>query len=480
MRKANAMKPLVAAVVLAACSDGVLERESALGGDSAKPYLERLENGVVFKRLLNVGDSVDGYRMVGIPDGLGAFDNGDGTFTVLMNHELGATVGVTRAHGAKGAFVSKWIVDKSTFQVLHGEDLMHSARTYAGGGVWNPPALGVAFGRFCSASLAPPGAVYNPATGRGYDGHIFLDGEEIGDEGRAVGHVVDGDEAGTSYQLPHMGRMSFENVVPNPAASDATVVAGTDDTGGGQVYVYVGTKQTSGSPVDRAGLTGGVLYGLKVTGVASETDATTIAPGTTLSMVALGDVSAMTGAALQSASVASGVTGFQRPEDGAWDPQNPNDFYFVTTASFTSKTRLWRLRFVDAANPAAGGQIDLLVDGGDPRMFDNLTVSRDGKVFIQEDPGNQAYLARLWRYDISSGSLDAIARFDDQVFGVPPGPSFLTQDEESSGILDVSDILGSGWLLLDIQAHKANPDPELVEYGQLLLMHVPPGLPAGR
>ena len=32
--------------------------------------------------------------MVGIPDGLGAFDNGDGTFTVLMNHELGNTQGV--------------------------------------------------------------------------------------------------------------------------------------------------------------------------------------------------------------------------------------------------------------------------------------------------------------------------------------------------------------------------------------------------
>ena len=56
--------------------------------------------------VLGVGDSIGGYRMVGIPDGLGAFDNGDGTFTLLMNHELGNTVGVNRAHGAKGALVS--------------------------------------------------------------------------------------------------------------------------------------------------------------------------------------------------------------------------------------------------------------------------------------------------------------------------------------------------------------------------------------
>src|SRR5262245_59695737 len=57
--------------------------------------------------ILSVGDSVLGYRMVGIPDGLGAFDNGDGTFTLVMNHELGNAVGVNRAHGAIGAFVSK-------------------------------------------------------------------------------------------------------------------------------------------------------------------------------------------------------------------------------------------------------------------------------------------------------------------------------------------------------------------------------------
>jgi hypothetical protein len=42
-----------------------------------------------------VGDSVNDkpestlpYRMVGIPDGMGAFDNHDGTFTLLMNHEV--------------------------------------------------------------------------------------------------------------------------------------------------------------------------------------------------------------------------------------------------------------------------------------------------------------------------------------------------------------------------------------------------------
>ena len=61
-----------------------------------------------------------------------------------------------------------------------------------------------------------------------------------------------------------------------------------------------------------------------------------------------------------------------------------------------------------------------------------------------------------------------------------PGPSFLTQDEESSGIIDLSGILGKGYYLADVQAHYAinaanphgftNPN-ELVEGGQLLVIN---------
>src|SRR5215218_1846206 len=95
---------------------------------SQSPYVVPSQPGVVTKSLLTVGDSVnlkpDGtpYRMVGIPDGLGAYDNGDGTFTVLMNHELGSSAGIVRAHGARGSFVSKWTIQKGSLRVLHGED----------------------------------------------------------------------------------------------------------------------------------------------------------------------------------------------------------------------------------------------------------------------------------------------------------------------------------------------------------------------
>src|SRR5262249_34555402 len=67
---------------------------------SQTPYLIPMAPGVKIKAILTTGDSpntkpgsADPYRMVGIPDGLGAFDNGDGTFTLLSNHELTAPTG---------------------------------------------------------------------------------------------------------------------------------------------------------------------------------------------------------------------------------------------------------------------------------------------------------------------------------------------------------------------------------------------------
>src|SRR5262245_9006651 len=81
---------------------------------SQTPYVLPVGAGVQTTAIVTTPDMIGGYKMCGTPDGLGAFDNGDGTFTLLMNHEFGNTAGVVRAHGAKGAFVSKWIIKKST------------------------------------------------------------------------------------------------------------------------------------------------------------------------------------------------------------------------------------------------------------------------------------------------------------------------------------------------------------------------------
>src|ERR671919_611923 len=132
------VRQLLVVAALACGSTGVLANDITGPSSSESPYLLRARSGVVTVSLLTVGDSVnlkpDGvtpYRMVGIPDGLGAFDNGDGTFTLLMNHEIPSGLGITRAHGAPGAFVSRWIIRTDGLTVLHGEDLIKNVL------VWN-------------------------------------------------------------------------------------------------------------------------------------------------------------------------------------------------------------------------------------------------------------------------------------------------------------------------------------------------------
>jgi hypothetical protein len=69
-----------------------------------------------------------------------------------------------------------------------------------------------------------------------------------------------------------------------------------------------------------------------------------------------------TSATLQTDSNAAAVTRFNRPEDGAWDTQDPAVIYFVTTASFTGNSRPWKVDFVDPADPSKGGTISALFD----------------------------------------------------------------------------------------------------------------------
>ena len=407
------------------------------------------------------------YRMVGIPDGLGAFDNSDGTFTLLANHELSGAEGITRAHGFRGAFVSRWTIDKETLTVLHGEDLMQQVFVWnCGSNAYVP--LAAPLSHFCSADLPALSAFYNAASGLGYNGRIYMNGEEMA-EGRSFGHLMNGN----SYELPWLGKFAHENSVANPATGNKTVVAGLDDTNSrGQVYIYVGDKTASADSIEAAGLKNGSLYGIKVTGFPLENVNTGIPSGTPFTLYNLGDVHCLTGSQLETLSVANDVTRFWRPEDGSWDPVNPHDFYFVTTASFSGASRLWRLRFNDPANPATGGTIDMLLNGTEgQKMLDNIAITRRGEAVALEDAGNNAHLGKVWHYKIATGSLTMVAQHDPDRFA-PGAPHFLTIDEESSGVIPMDDILGEGWYLLDVQAHYGT-DTELVEGGQFLALHLP-------
>ena len=442
-------------------------------------------------------------------------------------------LGVAREHGNAGAFVSRWTIDKDTLEVLEVQDLLPNNTSIFLSN--NDPSTGTphtgyhsgdttVIQRLCSADLAAPTAYAwtDPSTGTFYgtDARIFQTGEEssgfatsvsgggdLGPEarvdfGRQWNMIVTddshipGDQSRTAFEMPHCGLFAWENNLANPLSQRITITAGMDDTTPGQVYFWVGEKQTTGNVVERAGLVRqsvGNLFVVRVDGLipdgtgATNEDRNTPLNGT-FSLENEGDVSGLTAAGLEALSDTQHGTQFLRPEDGNWDPNNPSDYYFVTTDRYdqvkdgvgtqVGRSRLYRLRFTDIAHPELGGTITCLLDGTEAgNMFDNMTITRRGSIFLQEDVGNQAHNGKIWRYSIAKDTLELVARHDPARFGdlgLPATPPF-NNDEESSGIIPVYDILGEGWFLCDVQAHYNPGDAELVEGGQLVAIHFPPG-----
>jgi hypothetical protein len=165
------------------------------------------------------------------------------------------------------------------------------------------------------------------------------------------------------------------------------------------------------------------------------------------------------------------------------------------------QTRLWRLTFSDIRIPERGGTIDLLIDGrtvnGEKvNMFDNLAVNTStGRLILQEDVGGAAHNGKIWEFDpatftgtTNTGVLTLLAkhdpaRFGDHVRGVTtPATLPFTNDEESSGIVDITSIMrgsrlhrgnpNEAWYISSDQAHYTTGiTPEQVEGGQIFVIH---------
>ena len=459
------------------------------------PYLVGTTLNVRFVSLLSAGDSVPGatvngepWRFAGTPDGLGAYDNDDGTITVLVGHELTESDGGPHETGAPaGAYVDRLVISKADLSVVSAGELGQNLYLFdpaTGQYVRQPDALS----RLCSADLPAQSAFYDQESGLGTKTHILLNGEENGAAGRALAWIADGPESGDVYELPRLGNLSFENVVASPGSGMKTVAIGNEDSTGGNLYVYAGTKQAEGNEIERAGLTNGTLYGIKADFGQETSDSQSLSGS--FQLAPLGDVSASDGAALAEQTEAAGVSGWLRPEDGAWDVVNPNRYYFVTTNAFDEPSRLWALDFYDVKHPEYGGRYTALLDGSEgQRMLDNLTVAEDGTLILLEDVGGNARSGKVWSYDPKTDQLSELGQHDPARFGneETPATAPFTQNEEASGVIDVSSLFddGSGRqaFLLDTQAHYDFGDEgsagrqQIVEGGQLQLMVVDPPVP---
>jgi hypothetical protein len=465
------------------------------------PYVLPIADGVDITSLLTVNDagSADnGYELVGIPDGIGTRVRSDGQLVVRVNHELTLDAGITRRHGQEGAFVSEYLLDPATGQVVRGRDAInpriryYDYQTGSYGPTPGAPAGAMSghtlqFQRFCSASMTAPGQFFNAETGRGTQAQFYFANEEIGPEGRAFAVTVSGE----AVQLPRLGLISWENTLAAPTTGDTTVVMGNDDANPGTVTAYVGRKNSNGSDaLSRAGLMNGRNLAIKLSKVTTDADYRATYDIGDVVPFSLQDIEwRQSGAAQEAEGLAEGAMQFNRVEDGAFDPNNPNDYYFLTTEGGEGSGEgggggLWRLSFNDVNNPRMGGALTLLLDGTEPITLnkpDNMTIDTHGNLLIQEDPGGVEALARILAYRMTDGALGTVAQFDPAQF-MTGGANFLTIDEESSGIVDAEAILGApGAFLFDAQVHTAAGLPpgtgedtveEYVENGQLLRLDV--------
>src|SRR5262245_32183774 len=213
------------------------------------------EGAVSTVSILSAGDSVGGYRLVGVPDGLAAWTE-DESIALLMNHELGRPDGIVRAHGATGSFVSRYTIDPLNLAVLSGRDHNISPSDVH---IFDKSTLtwftgADSFERLCSGDLAPQSAFHFGSFGTAK--RIYLNGEETrvpftADYGRAFAQVATGPDKNQTWEVPALGRMSFENIVANPYSQLKTIVMAMDDgevgtsatTGSpSELYLYVGTK----------------------------------------------------------------------------------------------------------------------------------------------------------------------------------------------------------------------------------------------
>jgi hypothetical protein len=488
-------------------------------GTVLKPYTVSVSPDYIVKPILSVGESVprtsnpaENYQFIGIPDGMGMHRLNSTQAVVYMNHELGQgtltrpliSINVTN----RGAFVSRWVICRDG-GVASG-DLAYNVVVDEANNLTLPVPTTAnttrGFARFCGGSLS--------WTNAGFDRPIYFCGEESGGAGTfdglgGLGVCIFDNELHTQ---PWIGRFAWENTVAMPKPGPTTVLMGNEDGSAldSQLYMWVGRKDPAATTVmEKNGLhrnngvgPGGVVgpgHGLYVLvpDNPGQSNEVVFQNGTiNVRWVEIPNAEALTDTQLEAATDAVGGFGFVRVEDGDFDKNNPNIFYFVTTGG-SSGNQLGRLNRLDfnPADPTAPCTLtvvynaDQVIAGGDDIAVspDNMETTKD-YIMLQEDAAGQGGSvmrakgrdASIWRLEIKNNynaTRIAEANPPGTVLGGSGFPAtFSTANNtgawETSGIMEATSIFGPDSYLFDLQAHgpAIAPPTQTGEDGQLLLM----------
>jgi uncharacterized protein DUF839 len=415
---------------------------------NTNPYLHVIapSNSTV-NSLITFNDILsNGYVFPRLPDGLGLIHNRDGLINIFVNHELALD------EVNEYAKVSKLTVDENG-RIISGELIEDGSGKYE---------------RFCSATIFTENGFKNP---------LFVTNEEIED-----GIVVAYDTVTENKtEMPWLGKFSHENTILVPNKNNKTIAFITEDgephhsqlymfisdnannflNGIGQLYVLVGENNINSFQDLQKGIT--------YNGYFQPVTWNWMAQNSTDLEKEVQNLNALD---------------FMRLEDADYNKVDHSIIYITDTGSDEygeryEDGRLYQFKIIGSSfnqmnnsNITNNNKVTISIlldgdDGDDLRNPDNIATSKKS-IMIQEDLNDYNIIdggvnARVLKYDLNSHNLNPVAIVDQSQDVSHPKAG----EWESSGIIEVFDIFGNGYWLLDIQAHT------LGESGQLLLMNSP-------
>ena len=421
---------------------------------SEPPMIVALDPGVDITPIINsgelIGGRIGGFQFTGVPDGIGVYRSSVNRLEVFVNHEMAYQWG-----------------DPSNARVSHLS--LNAQGEIVGASYAVDGTEGYEY--FCSSTMETIAGV-----------PWYFTGEEwIGSPKGGVSIAING-ITGRVLETPQFGKLNHENNVPVKGMSQAVMYLSEDSFRlRSQAYSYFADTFTKALRAKGA-------FTVWVPDDQGDGDpsANDIAKGETMTgrFVTIPNVERFDGRQLNEVAESLGSFNFVRIEDAAPDPANPGVVYLSDTGANKADTkhgRIYKLTY-DAAHPRRAS-LEVVLDGdnGDDIVNpDNLGIS-DQALVIQEDRNDTSSgYARIHTYDLSSGTLTAVARLDPSDVAIDRGGGRGVW--ESSGVVDVSDFFGNGYWLLDVQAHKTKirqqgydlkVDSAVGQRGQLLLVYIP-------
>ena len=100
----------------------------------APTYVLSASDGAAISVIATTGDTIGSEVLRGVPDGMGALKNADGTLTLLSNHEISLSSAVAQASksaaGTWGSSLSKLTFDPTTNKITKVENLIKNMSYY--------------------------------------------------------------------------------------------------------------------------------------------------------------------------------------------------------------------------------------------------------------------------------------------------------------------------------------------------------------